>query len=114
MSVAEVMAALAAFPTKRVEVTGGEPLLQKEVYPLFAALLGAGYEVLCETSGSVSIADVPTQVCRVVDYKLAGSGEGDRFHENNWRALTPHDEVKFVVKDRADFDPGYVLTADSS
>jgi 7-carboxy-7-deazaguanine synthase len=104
LSVAEVMAALEKFPTQRVEVTGGEPLLQKEVYPLFAALLAAGYEVLLETSGSLSIADVPTAVCRVVDYKCPGSGEGDRFHAGNWRALTPHDEVKFVIKDRADFD----------
>lgn len=104
MSVAEVMASLAKLPTKRVEVTGGEPLLQKEIYPLFSALLAAGYEVLCETSGSLSIADIPTAVCRVVDYKMPGSGEGDRFHANNWRALTPHDEVKFVIKDRDDFD----------
>ena len=104
MSEDEVVAAVEAYGTKRVEITGGEPLLQKEVYPLMQRFLDKGYEVLLETSGSLSITDVPTQVCRVVDVKCPGSGEAGRFHASNWKALTPHDEVKFVLRDRADFD----------
>jgi 7-carboxy-7-deazaguanine synthase len=88
---------------KRVEITGGEPLLQANVYPLMQRFLDLGYEVLLETSGSVSIADVPTSVCRVVDVKCPKSGEEGRFHPGNYKALTPHDEVKFVVQDREDF-----------
>lgn len=103
-SIDAIMTQLATYPTKRVEVTGGEPLLHKNVYALFDRLLAAGFEVLVETSGERPISDVPTAVCRVVDYKLAGSGEGNRFNPANWKALTPHDELKFVVKDRADFD----------
>ncbi len=104
MSVEEVGNALAKFSTRRVEITGGEPLLQKDIYALFERLLAGGYEILLETSGSLPISDVPRAVCRVVDYKLAGSSEGGRFHAANWQALSPHDEVKFVINDRADFD----------
>lgn len=103
-SIEDILKTLATYPTKRVEVTGGEPLLQKNVYQLFDALLAAGYEVLVETSGERPISDVPRAVCRVVDYKLPGSGEGHTFNPSNWASLSPHDEVKFVIADRADFD----------
>src|SRR5689334_2372033 len=93
-----------SYQTKRVEITGGEPLLQANVYPLMQRFLDLGYDVLLETSGSLSIADVPTQVCRVVDVKCPKSGEVSRFAESNYKALTPHDEVKFVVQDREDFN----------
>ncbi|MCZ6489528.1 MAG: radical SAM protein, partial [Acidobacteria bacterium] len=63
-------------PVKLVEVTGGEPLLQKEIYPLIDQLLASGYQVLIETSGERPIRDLPSSVVRVVDVKCPGSGEG--------------------------------------
>jgi 7-carboxy-7-deazaguanine synthase len=92
------------YGVRRVEITGGEPLLQANVYPLMRRFLDLGYDVLLETGGAVSIADVPREVCRVVDVKCPKSGEAGRFHPANWKALTPHDEVKLVVQDREDFD----------
>jgi 7-carboxy-7-deazaguanine synthase len=87
-----------------VEITGGEPLLQPDVYPLMEALIARGYTVLVETGGHLSIERVPAAVIRIVDVKCPGSGEG---HRNDWRnldRLVPHDEVKFVIKDRTDYD----------
>ncbi|MCC6811188.1 MAG: radical SAM protein [Deltaproteobacteria bacterium] len=104
LSLDAIVARVKEYGVPRVEITGGEPLLQPNVFPLIHRFLDEGFEVLLETSGAQPIADVPTTVCRVVDYKLPKSGEGDRFHEGNWKALTQHDEVKFVVQDRADFD----------
>ncbi len=104
LSLEAIVAEVERFGCKRVELTGGEPLLQAQVHPLMQRFLDLGYEVLLETSGSLSIADVPTAVCRVVDVKCPASGEEGRFHAANWKALTPHDEVKFVVQDRRDFD----------
>lgn len=87
-----------------VEITGGEPLLQKEVYPLMDALLGQGYEVLLETGGSLSIKDVPDPVIRIMDLKCPGSGEVQNNLLDNIQYLTPKDEVKFVILDRADYE----------
>jgi 7-carboxy-7-deazaguanine synthase len=99
-----IVAKVEGYGVKRVEVTGGEPLLQANVYPLMRRFLDLGYQVLLETGGGVSIADVPREVCRVVDVKCPKSGEAQRFVASNYQALTPHDEVKFVVQDRQDFD----------
>jgi 7-carboxy-7-deazaguanine synthase len=104
MSLDDIVAKVETYGTKRVEMTGGEPLLQAGVHPLMQRFLDLGYEVLIETGGSLSIEGIPRQVCRVVDVKCPGSGEAGRFAEANWDALTAHDEVKFVLKDRADFD----------
>jgi 7-carboxy-7-deazaguanine synthase len=104
MSLDSIVERVESYGTKRVEITGGEPLLQKNVYPLMQRFLALGYEVLLETGGSLSIADVPAEVCRVVDVKCPGSGEVGRFFEGNYQALTAHDEVKLVVRDRADFE----------
>lgn len=87
-----------------VELTGGEPLLQKNAVVLMQRLLDTGHTVLLETGGHVSIADVPAAVHRIVDVKCPGSGESDRMHWPNLDLLTPRDEVKFVIADRADFD----------
>jgi 7-carboxy-7-deazaguanine synthase len=87
-----------------VEVTGGEPLLQEAVYPLMQSLVSMGKTVLLETGGHRSIARVPPEVVTILDVKCPGSGESSR---NCWENLThvrPHDEVKFVVKDRADYE----------
>lgn len=87
-----------------VEITGGEPLLQKNVHVLMQQLLDEGYTVLIETGGHISIADVPAGVHRIVDVKCPGSGESGRMHWDNLDQLTPRDEVKFVIADRDDFE----------
>ena len=87
-----------------VEVTGGEPLLQEAVYPLMDALLARGKTVLLETGGHRSTARVPAPVVTILDVKCPGSGESHRNHWDNLANLTPHDEVKFVIKDRADYE----------
>jgi 7-carboxy-7-deazaguanine synthase len=87
-----------------VEVTGGEPLLQQEVYPLMQTLLDRGKTVLIETGGHRSVADVPRGVVKVMDVKCPGSGEAARMDWDNFDRLAPTDEVKFVIKDRADYE----------
>ena len=87
-----------------VEVTGGEPLLQEAVYPLMNALLDRGKTVLLETGGHRSTARVPEPVVTIVDVKCPGSGESHRVDWANLERLRPHDEVKFVIQDRVDYE----------
>jgi 7-carboxy-7-deazaguanine synthase len=104
MSVDEVVGDVDAFACSVVEITGGEPLLQADVYPLMQRLLDRGHTVLLETGGHRSIAKVPAEVIRIVDVKCPGSGEADKNDWSNLDLLTEHDEVKFVVKDRLDYE----------
>ena len=104
MSVDEVIAEVNRFDCRTVEVTGGEPLLQRGVYPLMERLLSAGKTVLLGTGGHRSIADVPAGVVRILDVKCPGSGESDRMDWDNLARLTPADQVKFVINDRADYE----------
>jgi 7-carboxy-7-deazaguanine synthase len=104
MSVDDVVADVEARGCPTVEVTGGEPLLQPDVYPLMQRLLDAGKTVLIETGGHRSIADVPSGVIRIMDVKCPGSGEADRNDWGNLALLTSHDEVKFVIADRTDYE----------
>ena len=88
-----------------VEITGGEPMLQeREVIPLMEQLLDADYKVLLETSGERPLARVPKQVIKIVDVKCPHSGEPDTFVLENLKALRPHDELKFVLTGRADYE----------
>jgi 7-carboxy-7-deazaguanine synthase len=88
-----------------VEITGGEPMLQeREVVPLMQDLLDAGYKVLLETSGERALARVPVSVVKIVDVKCPHSGEPDTFTVENLDALQPHDEIKFVLSDRTDYE----------
>ncbi|MBI2817480.1 MAG: radical SAM protein [Acidobacteria bacterium] len=87
-----------------VELTGGEPLLQKEIYPLIDCLLEEKYRVLVETSGERFIGDLPTAVVRVVDVKCPGSGEGGSFNIENLSALSAQDQLKFVLASREDYE----------
>jgi 7-carboxy-7-deazaguanine synthase len=103
-SLDEIVGQVKAFGCPLVEITGGEPLLQRGVYPLMQALLDEGHTVMLETGGHLSVADVPPAVIRIVDVKCPGSGESDRNHWPNLDLLAPHDEVKFVLRDRADYD----------
>jgi len=104
MSVDEVVADVESRNCQTVEVTGGEPLLQADVYPLMQRLLDAGKSVLIETGGHRSIAKVPEGVIRIVDIKCPGSLEADKNDWSNLEHLTPRDEVKFVIADRQDYD----------
>jgi 7-carboxy-7-deazaguanine synthase len=88
-----------------VEITGGEPLLQeRELVPLMQRLLAANYTVLLETSGERPLERVPSRVIKIVDVKCPNSGEPDTFRMENLEALNAHDEVKFVLSDRADYE----------
>lgn len=104
VSVAEVLARVATYPTRTVCVTGGEPLAQKNCLPLLTALCDAGYSVSLETSGALDIGSVDARVSRIVDLKAPGSGECDKNRWENLPHLTADDEVKFVLADRADYD----------
>jgi 7-carboxy-7-deazaguanine synthase len=88
-----------------VEITGGEPMLQeREVVPLMQRLLDDGFKVLLETSGERPLERVPAGVIKIVDVKCPDSGEGDTFCIENLESLAPHDEIKFVLSSRADYD----------
>jgi 7-carboxy-7-deazaguanine synthase len=102
--IADVLAEVDRFGCPLVEVTGGEPLLQEDVYPLMQGLLDRGKTVLLETGGHRSTARVPEPVVTVLDIKCPASGEAERMDWTNVDRLRPHDEVKFVVKDRGDYE----------
>jgi len=98
----EILAEVARHPSRFVLLTGGEPMLQKELPALAADLLARGYEVAVETHGQRPTESLPTEVIRVLDVKTPGSGEVAT--ELGWlEGLRPHDEVKFVVCSEADF-----------
>src|SRR5688572_21242084 len=103
-SVDDVVADVQRVDCPLVEVTGGEPLLQEEVYPLMQALLRLGRTVLLETGGHRSTARVPEAVVTILDVKCPGSGESEHNDWSNLERLRAHDEVKFVVQDRADYE----------
>lgn len=103
-SIAEIVAEVAQYGCRLVEVTGGEPLLQPGVHPLMSALCDAGHEVMIETSGSIDISPIDDRVRVIMDLKAPGSGEVERNLYENIDRLAPDDEVKIVVLDRADFD----------
>jgi 7-carboxy-7-deazaguanine synthase len=102
--VADIVAEVRAFGCDLVEVTGGEPLLQPNVHELLAALLDDGFTVLLETGGHRDISGVDPRVLRIVDVKTPSSGESHRVLEANFAHLKAGDELKFVIRDRTDFD----------
>ncbi|HED10894.1 MAG TPA: radical SAM protein [Caldithrix abyssi] len=103
MTVEKIMDEIAAHNCKLVEITGGEPLLQKEVLPFMTRLCDAGYDVLIETGGHMDIAPIDGRVRRIVDIKCPGSGEADKVRWQNIEQLGPDDELKFVIADEADY-----------
>jgi 7-carboxy-7-deazaguanine synthase len=104
MSVDEVVAEVDRYQCATVEITGGEPLLQREVYPLMERLLADGKRVMIETGGHRSIEQVPGDVIRIMDVKCPGSGEADKMDWANLQRVTARDQVKFVIRDRADYE----------
>ena len=104
MSLDEIVDQVEGYDCPLVEITGGEPLLQRDVYPLMDRLLASGRTVMIETGGHLNIDQVPAPVIKIVDVKCPGSGESHRMHWDNLANLAPHDEVKFVIKDRTDYE----------
>jgi 7-carboxy-7-deazaguanine synthase len=105
LSIDEVMNSVRDFACRLVEVTGGEPLAQREAFDLIRRLCDENYEVLIETGGYVSTEDLDPRAKVILDVKCPASGEAERNHWPNLARLRPElDEVKFVVADRADWD----------
>ena len=104
MTLMEIVDCVASFGCKLVEITGGEPLLQKNVLPLMSMLCDAGYTVLLETSGAHDISRVDARVYRIMDLKTPGSGEVEKNLWANVDNLTQRDEVKFVIGSREDYE----------
>jgi len=104
MSIERIVAEVRERPATLVEITGGEPLAQPAAGALADALLDAGYTVLVETSGAVDVSGLDARVHKIMDLKPPGSGESHRNLWENLDHLSERDEVKFVVKDRADYE----------
>ena len=103
-TLSEIVSAVESFDCPLVEITGGEPLLQKNVLPLMATLCDAGHTVLLETSGAHEISLVDRRVHRIMDLKTPGSGEVGRNRFENIEQLSERDEVKFVIGSREDYE----------
>jgi len=104
LSLERILEQVGSYGARQVCVTGGEPLAQKNCLPLLAALCDAGYEVCLETSGALDISGVDARVSRIVDLKAPGSGESTKNRWANLELLSARDELKFVLKDRADYE----------
>jgi 7-carboxy-7-deazaguanine synthase len=104
LSVEEILGEVKRAGIKLVEITGGEPLLQIEIYPLIKRLIKDDYKVLVETNGSLSIKDVDKKAIVILDIKTPGSGMSDKMDLSNIKTLKHTDEVKFVVTDRTDYE----------
>jgi len=101
---AQVLATVAGHGARHVCVTGGEPLAQKACLPLLTALCDAGYTVSLETSGALDVSAVDPRVVKILDIKTPASKEAGRNRWTNLPLLQPHDQIKFVICDRADYD----------
>ena len=104
LTLAQILDEVASYGARQVCVTGGEPLAQKNCLPLLTALCDAGFDVCLETSGALDIGGVDARVSRIVDLKAPGSGESGKNLWTNLALLTARDELKFVLKDRTDYD----------
>jgi 7-carboxy-7-deazaguanine synthase len=103
-SLDDILAAVAAYSPRYVCVTGGEPLAQPECHTLLALLCDTGYQVSLETSGALPVANVDPRVSKVMDLKTPASGEVHRNLMDNIDHISKHDQIKFVLCDRADYD----------
>jgi 7-carboxy-7-deazaguanine synthase len=112
LSLAEIMQRVAAYGVRHVTVTGGEPLAQKACLALLTQLCDAGYQVSLETSGAIAVDEVDRRVSKVMDFKTPGSGEVAKNRFANVGHLGAHDQVKFVICDRADYEWSKQVTAE--
>jgi len=105
MTIAEVMEQVRSYNCQLVEITGGEPLVQKQPCgELVTQLCDEGYTVLIETGGSLDASVLDNRAIKILDVKCPGSGEAERNYWANLERLNPNDEIKFVIAERADFD----------
>ena len=103
-SISQILAELGKYPGVMVEITGGEPLLQENVYPLLEQLLAEDRTVLLETNGSISLENVPEKVVKIMDVKCPGSSMHEKMNLDNFGFITPADEIKFVISSRQDYN----------
>jgi 7-carboxy-7-deazaguanine synthase len=104
MAITEIVEQVLSYRCDLVEITGGEPMLQKGIHVLLGALLEKDLAVMIETSGERDLSDVDPRVIKIMDLKCPGSGESARNRWSNLDCLTPRDEVKFVLSDRRDYE----------
>lgn len=104
LSIEDILAKVDSYACRLVEITGGEPLAQSDVFSLITKLCDRGYDVLIETSGAIDTAPVDTRAHVILDVKCPGSGMADRMHWPNLARLTGKDEAKFVLADRSDYE----------
>ena len=104
LTIREILNKISSYRCNLIEITGGEPLLQKNVYPLMKVLCDKGFDVMLETAGHIDIGVVDDRVKRIVDLKCPTSGESEKNFWPNINYLNKHDEVKFVIGNRQDFD----------
>jgi 7-carboxy-7-deazaguanine synthase len=104
MTRTEVLSEIQKYPTKLVEITGGEPLEQEEVYPLMETLLDSRYTVMLETGGHIPIDRVPKEVIKIIDVKCPDSREAAKNCWKNLEIAQMHDEFKFVIASRSDYE----------
>lgn len=112
MRISEILSQVRDLKCSLVEITGGEPLLQKNCPHLASALIDSGYTVLVETSGALPIDVLPADAIKIMDLKCPDSGEFDRNDYANIRRLSPRDEVKFVIAGRHDFEGAVKIVND--
>lgn len=103
-SLEAIIAVIKSYPCKRICLTGGEPLAQPNAIELMKRLLSDGYEISLETAGALTVAHVPLAVSKVMDLKTPSSGEVDKNLWSNLDYLTQHDQIKFVIMNREDYD----------
>jgi 7-carboxy-7-deazaguanine synthase len=104
LSIPEIIERVRAFNCRMVEITGGEPLIHEKTPDLVNALVDLGHAVLLETNGSLDISRVNPRCIRIVDFKCPSSGEAESNRFENMEAMFEHDEIKFVVADREDYE----------
>ena len=112
MEIPDIINKVESFNCQLIEVTGGEPLLQKNTPALVSNLLDRGHTVLIETNGTLDIQMIDPRCIRIVDIKCPGSGESAKTRFSNFEQLSPKDQVKFVITDRADYEYARNLLSD--
>lgn len=103
-SVEDIIASVGRYPCRLVEITGGEPLVQEQTPHLVHELLNLGYSVLLETNGTLALDELDNRCIKIVDVKCPASREGHCFNERVLAGLSEHDELKFVISDRSDYE----------
>ncbi len=104
MNIDGIVSEVEGFNCRLVEITGGEPLLQKESWEAAGRFLDMGYTVLIETNGSVDMRGLDPRVIKIIDVKCPSSGHAGSFKVENLSCITPRDEIKFVIADRTDYE----------